>query len=193
MAELTPGVWTLDAAHTEIGFSVRHAAVSKTRGRFEEVESTVIVAENVAGSVVEASIKIDSLDTRNADRDGHLKSADFFDAEQHPAMNFKSTSFELADEATYGYAIIGALEAAGLGEIKGGALYPLLTRFEKRGLVRTKWRAGEGGPGRKYFSLTTDGRAELAQSREQWKFFSDRVSALLAEPIEQTYIAKEQS
>ena len=98
MAELTPGVWTLDAAHTEIGFSVRHAAVSKTRGRFEEVESTVIVAENVAGSVVEASIKIDSLDTRNADRDSHLKSADFFDAEQHPTMNFKSTSFELDGE-----------------------------------------------------------------------------------------------
>lgn len=98
MAELTPGVWTLDATHTEIGFSVRHAAVSKTRGRFEEVESTVIVAENVAGSVVEASIKIDSLDTRNADRDGHLKSADFFDAEQHPTMNFKSTSFELDGE-----------------------------------------------------------------------------------------------
>lgn len=98
----------------------------------------------------------------------------------------------LADEATYGYAIIGALEAAGLGEIKGGTLYPLLTRFEKRGLVRTEWRAGEGGPGRKYFSLTPDGRAELAQSREQWKFFSDRVSALLAEPTEQTDIAKEQ-
>ena len=98
MAELTPGVWTLDAAHTEIGFSVRHAAVSKTRGRFEEVESTVIVAENVTGSVVEASIKIDSLDTRNADRDSHLKSADFFDAEQHPTMNFKSTSFELDGE-----------------------------------------------------------------------------------------------
>lgn len=98
MAELTPGVWTLDAAHTEIGFSVRHAAVSKTRGRFEEAESTVTVAENVADSVVEASIKIDSLDTRNADRDSHLKSADFFDAEQHPTMNFKSTSFELDGE-----------------------------------------------------------------------------------------------
>ncbi|WP_346846002.1 YceI family protein [uncultured Rothia sp.] len=98
MAELTPGTWTLDAAHSEIGFSVRHAAVSKARGRFEEVESTVNVAENVADSTVEARIQIASISTRNADRDAHLKSADFFDAEQFPEMTFKSTSFELDGE-----------------------------------------------------------------------------------------------
>lgn len=88
----------------------------------------------------------------------------------------------LSREPTYGYAIIGALEAAGLGDIKGGTLYPLLTRYETRGLVQTEWRAGEGGPGRKYFALTDTGRAELAHIAQQWNYFSNKVGALLADP-----------
>lgn len=96
----------------------------------------------------------------------------------------------LSREPTYGYAIIGALEEAGLGDIKGGTLYPLLTRYEKRGIVSTEWRAGEGGPGRKYFALTDAGRAELAQAAQHWAYFSGAVSALLTEP---THHAKEES
>lgn len=98
MATLTAGTWTLDMAHSEIGFSVRHAGVSKTKGVFTEAEATLNVAENLADSTVEATIKIDSVDTRSADRDGHLKSADFFNAEEFPTMTFKSTSFELDGE-----------------------------------------------------------------------------------------------
>ncbi|GAA1124205.1 PadR family transcriptional regulator [Arthrobacter flavus] len=73
---------------------------------------------------------------------------------------------------TYGYAIATALEAAGLGSIKGGTLYPLLTRFEAAHLVTTEWRAGDGGPGRKYFSLTDAGRAELARQTAEWRAFT---------------------
>ncbi|NOJ60206.1 PadR family transcriptional regulator [Arthrobacter sp. 260] len=73
---------------------------------------------------------------------------------------------------TYGYAIAAALEEAGLGSIKGGTLYPLLTRFESAQLVTTEWRAGDGGPGRKYFSLTDAGRAELAQQTTDWQAFT---------------------
>ncbi|MFB0834880.1 PadR family transcriptional regulator [Arthrobacter halodurans] len=73
---------------------------------------------------------------------------------------------------SYGYAIIAELERAGLGTVKGGTLYPLLTRFESAGLVRTRWEAGDGGPGRKYFALTDAGRAELDAQRGRWGGFA---------------------
>lgn len=75
---------------------------------------------------------------------------------------------------TYGYAIATALEEAGLGSIKGGTLYPLLTRFESADLVTTEWKAGDGGPGRKYFSLTDAGRSELARQTAEWQAFTTR-------------------
>lgn len=79
----------------------------------------------------------------------------------------------LAAGPSYGYAIIGDLEQHGFGTIKGGTLYPLLTRYETAGLVVTEWRAGDGGPGRKYFALTERGRAELARLRSDWVRFTD--------------------
>jgi PadR family transcriptional regulator PadR len=79
----------------------------------------------------------------------------------------------LAAGPSYGYAIIGDLERHGLGTVKGGTLYPLLTRYETAGLVVTEWRAGDGGPGRKYFALTDHGRAELARQSADWQRFAD--------------------
>jgi PadR family transcriptional regulator PadR len=79
----------------------------------------------------------------------------------------------LAAGPSYGYAIIGDLEQHGFGTIKGGTLYPLLTRYEAAGLVATEWRAGDGGPGRKYFALTNLGRAELARLSAEWRRFAD--------------------
>lgn len=73
---------------------------------------------------------------------------------------------------SYGYAIIADLEAHGMGTVKGGTLYPLLTRFENAGLVAVEWRPGEGGPGRKYFSLTDAGRRELDRMRTEWTRFA---------------------
>lgn len=73
---------------------------------------------------------------------------------------------------TYGYAIAAALADGGLGTIKGGTLYPLLGRFEEAGLVTVEWRAGDGGPGRKYFALTPAGTAELARQAAQWRAFT---------------------
>ncbi|WP_336714126.1 PadR family transcriptional regulator [Arthrobacter sp. USHLN218] len=74
---------------------------------------------------------------------------------------------------SYGYAIISELERHGFGTIKGGTLYPLLTRYETAGLVTTEWRAGDGGPGRKYFALTDGGRAELTRLSADWLRFAD--------------------
>lgn len=80
---------------------------------------------------------------------------------------------------TYGYAIITALENAGLGTFKGGTLYPLLTRFETAGWVEVEWRPGESGPGRKYFSLTPAGADELRRQQAQWATFTERTTAFL--------------
>lgn len=86
----------------------------------------------------------------------------------------------LAAGPTYGYAIAAGLAEAGLGDIKGGTLYPLLGRLEKNELVTVEWRAGDGGPGRKYFALTEAGRAALDQGTTQWQAFVTTVSAHLA-------------
>lgn len=74
---------------------------------------------------------------------------------------------------SYGYAIIGDLEQHGLGTVKGGTIYPLLTRYEAARLVVTEWRPGEAGPGRKYFALTEHGRTELERLRHEWARFTE--------------------
>nr|WP_255633162.1 PadR family transcriptional regulator [Demequina sp. TTPB684] len=78
----------------------------------------------------------------------------------------------IAEGPTYGYAIATSLEDSGLGHVKGGTLYPLLSRFESAGLVSVEWRAGEGGPGRKYYRLTEAGYAELRDGASRWTRFT---------------------
>jgi polyisoprenoid-binding protein YceI len=85
------GTWTLDQAHTEIGFSVRHVMVSKVRGKFEKFTGTITTAANPLDSSAEAEIDLASISTGNDQRDGHLRSNDFFDAENHVKMTFRST------------------------------------------------------------------------------------------------------
>lgn len=82
---------------------------------------------------------------------------------------------------TYGYAIAAALEDGGLGTVKGGTLYPLLGRLEAAGLVDVEWRAGESGPGRKYYALNAAGRRTLATRAAQWREFTE-VTRRLARP-----------
>ena len=88
----------------------------------------------------------------------------------------------VADGPTYGYALAGRLADAGLGSVKGGTLYPILTRLEGDGLVTSSWEAGDGGPGRKFFHLTRAGEQSLAERTEQWQVFTQRAAALLASP-----------
>jgi PadR family transcriptional regulator PadR len=88
----------------------------------------------------------------------------------------------LAEGTTYGYAISARLDELGLGAVKGGTLYPLLTRLEQAGLVTTQWRPGVSGPGRKYFALTAEGRADLAQRGAAWRQFAGLTSAIVDAP-----------
>jgi polyisoprenoid-binding protein YceI len=91
------GTWVIDPAHSEVGFSVRHLMLSKVRGRFAKFEGRIVTAENPLESSVEATIDLSSIDTNNADRDAHLRSADFFDVERHPLMTYHSTGVRVVD------------------------------------------------------------------------------------------------
>jgi polyisoprenoid-binding protein YceI len=94
-ADLT-GTWDIDAAHSTVGFAAKHAMVATTRGRFHTYTGgATIDASNPEASAAWVEIDVTSVDTGNPDRDTHLKSADFFDAEKHPKITFKSTSAKL--------------------------------------------------------------------------------------------------
>ena len=89
---LTARTWTIDPAHTTVGFTVRHLAVSKVRGQFDGVDGRIEIGDDLASTSVSATIDMASVTTGNPDRDAHLKSSDFFDAENHPTMQFTSTA-----------------------------------------------------------------------------------------------------
>ncbi|MDE8669167.1 YceI family protein [Pseudarthrobacter sp. H3Y2-7] len=91
---LTPGVWTLDMSHSEIGFTVRHAGISKVRGRFTDASAEARVGDSLAESSLHATVKTASFESGDANRDGHVKGPDFFDVEQYPDMTFRATSVE---------------------------------------------------------------------------------------------------
>jgi polyisoprenoid-binding protein YceI len=87
---LTAGTWAIDPVHSTVGFSVRHLMVSKVRGTFDDFSGTITVGEDGSASVT-AEIAVNSINTRNEQRDTHLKAADFFDADQYPVATFTST------------------------------------------------------------------------------------------------------
>ncbi len=92
-----PGTYVLDAAHKRVGFVVRHLMVSKVRGDFAEAEATVTIAEDPLQSSVTASIKTASVNTGQADRDNHLRTGDFFEAEKYPTIEYRSTGIKSFD------------------------------------------------------------------------------------------------
>ena len=88
--QLGTGTWTIDPVHSSIGFAVRHLMVSKVRGTFDTFSGVIVIAADGSPSV-RAEIAVDSLNTRNEQRDAHVKSVDFFDAQKYPTATFVST------------------------------------------------------------------------------------------------------
>jgi polyisoprenoid-binding protein YceI len=87
--------WTIDGAHSEAAFTVKHMMITKVRGRFSDVEGTLHLDEaEPAESRVEVTIAAASIDTREEDRDAHLRSGDFLDVESYPDITFRSTAVE---------------------------------------------------------------------------------------------------
>jgi polyisoprenoid-binding protein YceI len=102
LALAAPTTWTIDPAHTQANFTVRHLAISNVRGEFKKTAGTVVLDEqDPKKSSVEATIETASIHTREDKRDEHLRSADFFDVAKYPTMTFKSTKVEKAGRGKY--------------------------------------------------------------------------------------------
>src|SRR5438445_6833252 len=86
------GTYAIDASHTHVGFSVRHLMVSRVRGQFAGVTGTVTIGSDPLDSHVEVEVDMASVDTRDEQRDAHLRSPDFFDVERFPVMSYRSTA-----------------------------------------------------------------------------------------------------
>ncbi|MEV3988850.1 YceI family protein [Streptomyces sp. NPDC049837] len=148
LAALT-GTYTIDPSHSGVGFTARHAMVTNVRGTFTEYEGTLdLDGSDPAASGAAIDVKIASIDTGSADRDAHLRSADFFDAEQFPLMTFRSTSAEALGGTDY--RITGDLTIKGVTkpitidlEFNGAAKDPFGNErvgFEgKAELLRSEW------------------------------------------------------
>ncbi|MCX6395508.1 MAG: YceI family protein [Propionibacteriales bacterium] len=91
--EVISGTWSIDPSHSEVGFTVRHL-MSKVRGQFEKFEGKITTGESLSATRAEATIDLNSVNTRDEQRDGHLRSADFFDTEKSGPMTFSSLSFD---------------------------------------------------------------------------------------------------
>ena len=98
---IAPGEYALDPSHTSVGFTARHLMVTRVRGTFERVQARIHVGEGLAGSGVEATIDVASVNTRDEKRDAHLRSPDFFEADRFPTITFRSTRVEPAGEGRY--------------------------------------------------------------------------------------------
>lgn len=103
--------WNLDPAHSNVGFSVRHMGFSTVRGNFTRFTVDVETDDNLTPTNVHAEIEVASIDTSNENRDAHLASADFFDAEKNPNITFQSTSITQVSDNVYDVA--GTLSMAG--------------------------------------------------------------------------------
>ena len=105
---ITPATWTIDPTHTDVAFSVRHMGLSTVRGRFARVAGTVETGADGVPTAIRIDLETSSITTGTKDRDAHLRSADFFDADAHPKITFVSTRvtarggerFEVAGDLT---------------------------------------------------------------------------------------------
>ena len=148
--------WKIDPTHSEVGFKVKHMMFTNVKGLFNDYDATIEFADDLNDAKVEFEAKINSIFTNNEDRDTHLKSADFFDAEQFPSLKFKATSIEGSGSD---YKITGDLTIKGITK-------PVTLNAEYSGLMTDPWgntKVGlnlEGKINRKDYGLTYNAALE---------------------------------
>ena len=154
LATLPAGTYTIDASHSRVGFSARHAMVTKVRGSFNDYTGSAVVADGAVTISIE--INAASIDTRSADRDGHLQSPDFFDVANFPKISYKSTSVK---DGGAGLIVEGELTIKDVTK-------PLTIEFEYTGTSKDPFGndrfgfEGESEINRKDFGLTWNAALE---------------------------------
>jgi polyisoprenoid-binding protein YceI len=129
------GTWTVDPTHTRVGFVARHMMVTKVRGSFSDFDAEIHIADEPLRSTLSAEVRMASIDTGNADRDGHLRTNDFFDIEQYPTMSLRSTRFEADGDSFLMYADL---------TIKG-VTRPVVFELEFDGVGQDPWGGTRAG------------------------------------------------
>jgi polyisoprenoid-binding protein YceI len=95
------GTWSVDPAHSSVAFAVKHMGIATVRGEFTEFEGTLEIGDDLSTSKAYGTVKVDSVDTNEPQRDDHLRSPDFFHAEEHPELRFESTRIEALDDEEF--------------------------------------------------------------------------------------------
>lgn len=152
MADLSTlnGTWVIDPSHSRLGFEARHAVVTKVRGNFADFEGTIVVGDDLSSSSAKVSAKLDSINTGSADRDAHLKSADFFDVENTNELKFESTSIKADGDD---FIVTGNLTIKGVTNEIELEVEATGTATDPFGNVRAGFE-GKGELSRKDFGLT---------------------------------------
>ena len=145
------GTWTIDPTHTRLGFTARHAMVTKVRGQFDEFSGTLTIdAANPSASTAEVAVQLASVNTGTADRDAHLRGADFFDVENNKEMTFSSTAVKQDGDE---FVMLGDLTIKGVSRPVELELEPTGVATDPFGNVRAGFE-GETEISRKEFGLT---------------------------------------
>jgi len=160
--------WKVDSMHSEVGFKVRHMMISNVSGSFGSFDATAQTnGDDFSAAKFDFSAAIDSINTGVADRDGHLKSADFFDAENHPAIKFTSTDVKKVSD--------DALEIAGNLEIKG-TVKPVVFKAEFAGIAVDPYGQTKAG-------MTLSGSIKRSEFGLTWSAVTEAGHIVVADEI----------
>ena len=160
--------WAIDPTHSEIGFKVKHMMFTNVSGKFGTYEATIATEDdNFENASIEFSADINSIDTNNADRDNHLKSADFFDADNHPKLTFKASSFTKIDG--HNYELTGDLSIKGVTKT---VKFPV----EFSGLMKDPWGNTKAG-------LNIDGKINRKDWGLNWNSALETGGVLVGEEV----------
>lgn len=160
--------WKVDSMHSEVGFKVRHMMISNVSGSFGSFDATAQTnGDDFSAAKFDFSAAIDSINTGVADRDGHLKSADFFDAENHPALKFTSTDVKKVSD--------DALEIAGDLEIKG-TVKPVVFKAEFAGIAVDPYGQTKAG-------MTLSGSIKRSEFGLTWSAVTEAGHIVVADEI----------